>query len=101
MEIVAGTIKYYPALQCKHFNLTLPFGWWLFYCKDAWSCDIILFGQWHRVGVSEYPQRRELLNIFKWKRYNTLYGIAWSAIIFGIIIKSAIARKASEKRSKE
>ena len=82
VEIVEGTIQYYPSLPYKRFNIHLLFGWILFYHKDIWSCDIQLYNS------------KKQLDIVWWRRYNTIYGIAWITTIFGFTIKSAIARKA-------
>ncbi len=87
MNIMEGTIKYYPSLPYKRFNLCLLFGWVLFFHKDAWSCDIQL-----------YNSKRQI-DLVWWRCYNTLYGMAWAAIVFGVTIQSAIARKACGKRS--
>lgn len=63
MEIVKGSIKYYPGLRYKRFNIRLLFGWTLFYHKDAWNCDIQL-----------YKTGRHII-LFYWRRYNTLCGM--------------------------
>ncbi len=92
MEIVPGTIRYYPSLRYRRINKRLLFGWFFFFHKDGGSCDIQLYGPWHRVGLSEFPQRSKQLDIVRWRCYNTLYGRTWSATIFGITIRQTIAR---------
>ncbi len=63
MEIVKGSVKYYPGLSYKRFNARLLFGWTLFYHKDAWSWDIHL-----------YKEGRQI-DLVYWRRYNTLCGM--------------------------
>ena len=75
MEIVGGTTRFYPSLPYRRYNIHLLFGWTLFFHKDTWSCDIQL-----------YNSKRQL-DLVRWRRYNTLFGMAWSAIIFGINFK--------------
>ena len=82
IQIVEGTTKYYPSLPYKRCNIHLVFGWRLFCHKDGGSCDIQLY------------KTCKQLNLFWWRRYNTLYGMAWIAVILGIPIKSPLARKA-------
>lgn len=81
MEIAEGTVKYYPPLSYRGFCIHL-FGWSLFYHKDTWTCDVQLYG----------PKRE--IDVASWNKYNTIYGMAWVATIFGVVIKSAIAKKA-------
>jgi len=94
MEVVEGTTRYYPPLPYKRYNVRLPFGLNLFYHKDAWSLDIQLLGPWRKVGTQEYPQIRKQIDIAWWKRYNTLYGKAWRAIVLGVQVWSSTARRA-------
>jgi len=76
MDIVEGSIKYYPGLPYTRYNIRL-FGWTLFFHKDAWSCDI------------QFYNSQRQLDIVWWRRFNTKYGMAWSCIIFGkIVIRS-------------
>ena len=82
MQIVERSIKYYTSLPYRRLNFPLLFGWKLFFHKDAWSCDIQLYNS------------RSKLDLVWWQCYNTCYGRAWIAIIFGFTIKSAIAKEA-------
>lgn len=82
MQIVNGTVTYYPSLPYRQHNIRLPFGWTLFIHKDAWSCDIQISNQ------------NSKLDLLWWRRYNTLYGMAWKVIVMGLTVKSAIASKA-------
>ena len=66
----------------RRYNIRLLFGWTFFYHKDAWSCDVQLYK----------PNRQ--LDLVYWRRYNTLYGMAWVCVVFGITIKSDSAIKA-------
>ena len=89
MEIIKGSTKYYPSLPYRRLNIHLPFGWILFFHKDVGSCDIQL-----------YNSNRQL-DLVWWHRYNTLYGMAWICVIFGITIESVIAKLASKGVSDE
>lgn len=82
MEIVEGTIKYHPPLPYRQFNLHLLFGWVLFYHKDAGRLDVQLYNSERQV------------TLIRWCKYNTIYGMAWIATIFGVVFKSGIAKKA-------
>ena len=57
MDIVEGTIKYYPSLAYRHYNIRLLFGWVLFYHKDAWTCDIQIY-------KPEYKQ----ITLLRWRK---------------------------------
>jgi len=80
MNIVESSIKYYPSLPYRRFNLRLLFGWRLFYHKDAWNCDIELY----KTG--------RIVNLWHWRRYNTLCGVASVCNLFGCFIKLPIKR---------
>ncbi|MBU0598957.1 hypothetical protein KKF61_08305 [Patescibacteria group bacterium] len=86
LEIVAESIKYYPGLPYRRYNIHLILGWILFYHKDAWSCDVQLY------------KTNKQVNLVWWRRYNTIYGMAWMATIFGIGIMSPTARKSWNKK---
>ena len=86
MIIVGGTTRFFHPVPFRRHNIHLLFGWSLFFHKDAWSCDIKI-----------YNSKRQL-DLVWWRRYNTLNGMAWSAIIFGVIIQSAIARESRNKK---
>lgn len=82
MNIVEGSIKYYPSLPYRRFNARLLFGWILFFHKDAWRCDIQLYNS------------KKQLDLVWWRRFNSLYGLAWVAVILGITLRNRVANKA-------
>lgn len=84
MQTAEGSVKYYHSLQYKRYNISLPFRWTLFFHKDRWSCDVRLY------------KPGKLIELVWFRRYNTLYGMAWIVVILGVNFQSIVARKAAK-----
>ena len=74
-------------------NIRLLFGWTLFIDKGVGRCDIQLYSRWEGIGQAEFPQRQRQLDIVYYRRYNTIYGMAWQATILSHTFRSATANR--------